>query len=619
MMRAMIHRGPDDDGYDEASLSTAADAPTCGLGFRRLAILDLSPAGHQPMINPDTGDRLIFNGEIYNFRRLRAELESNGVRFRSTGDSEVLLRALSAWGEAALDRLDGMFAFAFHDAASGRVLLARDPLGIKPLYLSHGRAGVVFASEIRAVLASGLVPLDLDPAGIAGYFAYGSPQDPLTIHRHVRSLPAGTCTWIDAISLESGTSAERRFWRFPTPEPYGAGDALAVRRELAAAMAEQCVADVPLSIFLSGGIDSAAIAGFAKAEKPDVATFSVGFEGVNTPDELADAAATATALGTHHFQTVLDADWIQAQWQQWLRAADRPSVDGLNMYIVSGAVSDRETKVALSGIGADEIFGGYPLFRTVPAILRSLAPVSWVPRSLRLAAGRLLLAPFRPSRQRRGLSLLSADPSVLGLLLSFRRLHDDDDLASFGFAADRLGLRPDFLPYAAVDNLSLDGLDAFHTISRAECGLYMNNTLLRDADVNSMAHSLEVRVPFLSRRIVETVFRLPAAAVAPVAAPPKHLLRESAAGILPKSVFDRPKKGFSLPLGDWMFGPLRDECEAAVDEVAACPLLDGPGVRRLWDECRTGRGTIHWTKPLSLVALGSYMRKVRDRARRSLA
>ena len=608
-MRSMVHRGPDDDGYDEAGLSSAPDAPSCGFGFRRLAILDLSPAGHQPMINPDTGDRLIFNGEIYNFRALRAELESRGVRFRSTGDTEVLLRALSVWGEAALDRLDGMFAFAFHHAASGRVLLARDHLGIKPLYVSHVRAGVVFASEIRAILASGLVPPDLDRASLAAYFAYGSPQDPLTIHRHVRSLPAATCTWIDVVALESGTSTERCFWQFPLPEAAARADVATVRDELVAAVAEQCVAHVPLGIFLSGGIDSATLAGFARQVNREIATFSVGFQGGRSADELTEAAATAKALGTQHFQTVLDADWVQSQWQQWLKVADRPSVDGLNMYIVSGAVSDLGRKVALSGIGADELFGGYSLFHTVPAMLRSLAAVAWVPRSLRLASGRLLVSPLRSSRRRRARSLLSTEISILGILLSARRLLDDDELASLGLVADKLGLRPDLLPYAAVDNLALKGLDAFHIISRAECGLYMNNTLLRDADVNSMAHSLELRVPFLSRRIVEAVFRLPTAAVAPADAPPKHLLRKVAAEILPKSVFDRPKKGFSLPLGDWMLGTLRDECEAAVDRVAACPLLDGTSVRRLWDEYRASPGTIHWTRPLSLVALGSYLQR----------
>ncbi len=613
MMRAMVHRGPDDEGYNEAPLVAGPadrDGPLCGFGFRRLSILDLSPAGHQPMTNPDTGDRLIFNGEIYNFRGLRSELESRGVRFRSSGDTEVLLRALSVWGEATLDRLDGMFAFAFHHAASGRVLLARDPLGIKPLYVAHVKNTVVFASEIRTVLASGLVPNDLDPAGIAAYFAYGSPQDPLTIHRHIRSLPAGACAWIDRSSVEAGQTAARRYWSFPTPQPTGEADAAGLMQsDIASAVADQCVSDVPLGVFLSGGIDSAVLAGFAHAGNANLSTFSVGFEGVGVEDELSDAAATAKAIGTHHFQTVLDADWIQSQWQQWLKAADRPSIDGLNMYIVSGSVSDLGTKVALSGLGADEIFGGYSNFRTVPALLRYARLFALAPRSLRIAAGRLAFAPFRRSRRKRALSLLSAEPSILGLLLSVRRLLDDDDLQSLGLSAKSLGLRPDFLPQEAVDHLALEGLDPFHAISRAECGLYMNNTLLRDADVNSMAHSIEVRVPFLGRTVVEHAFRLPTDVLAPQNFPPKHVLREAAASTLPRFIFDRPKKGFSLPIGDWMFGALRDECEAAIDAVAACSILPERGVRQLWEDCRSGGNTVHWTKPLSLVALGSYLRK----------
>jgi asparagine synthase (glutamine-hydrolysing) len=612
MMQAMVHRGPDDEGYDEAKLSpresAVSNAPTAGFGFRRLAILDLSPAGHQPMVNPDTGDRLIFNGEIYNFRSLRAELECRGVQFRSSGDTEVLLRALSTWGEAALTRLDGMYALAFHHMASGRVLLARDPLGIKPLYVARERAVTVFASEIRAVLASGLVSADLDPTGLASYFAYGSPQDPLTIHRRVRSLPAGLCAWLDRSAVESGELTERRFWRFPAPVTAAGHDSVAtIRGDLAAAVADQCVADVPLGIFLSGGIDSATLAGFARAGKPEITTFSVGFEGVGAADELADATATAEALATRHFQTVLDADWIQSQWQQWLKAADRPSIDGLNMYIVSGVVSDLDTKVALSGLGADELFGGYPQFRSVPQLLCYVSPFASVPRGLRIAAGRLASAPFRRSRRKRLISLLSADPSILGLLLSIRRLLDDDDLRSLGFVAESLGLRPDFLPQEAIDHLELDGLDPFHTIARAECGLYMNNTLLRDADVNSMAHSIEVRVPFLSRQVVEHAFRLPTDILATPGMPPKQLLREATAAVLPGFVFERPKKGFSLPLGEWMFGPLRDQCEAAVDTVAGCPLFDARGVRRFWDDCSRQGSAVHWTKPASLVALGSYL------------
>ncbi len=213
-MRAMVHRGPDDDGYEQFALGEAG-GPTCGFGFRRLAILDLSPLGHQPMVNAATGDALIFNGEVYNYVELRQRLASRGHTFRSSGDTEVLLQALSTWGEAVLDDLDGMFAFAFYHAASRRVLLARDPLGIKPLYIARMPNAIVWGSEVRAVLASRLVPDDLSPAGIAGCLAFGATQDPLTVHQAIRSLPAGSCEWLDAASLTGRPPAIRRYWRFP--------------------------------------------------------------------------------------------------------------------------------------------------------------------------------------------------------------------------------------------------------------------------------------------------------------------------------------------------------------------------------------------------------------------
>ena len=232
----------------------------------------------------------------------------------------------------------------------------------------------MFASEVRSLLASRIVSDELDPAGVAGYFAYGSPQDPLTVHRHIRSLPAGSCAWVDRDVAEGEPLAPRRYWSFPAPLPADEVTAIAaIRNDLANAVHDQCVADVPLGVFLSGGIDSAVLAGFAKTGQPEVTTVSVGFQVAGAGDELDDAAATAAALRTRHFQTVLDDDWIQSQWQQWLKAADRPSIDGLNTYIVSGAVSDIGTKVALSGIGADELFGGYVNFRSVPSLRRLAA------------------------------------------------------------------------------------------------------------------------------------------------------------------------------------------------------------------------------------------------------
>ena len=419
MMRAMVHRGPDDEGYEQFPVAAAggsAGEATLGLGFRRLAILDLTSAGHQPMVHKATGDCLIFNGEIYNFRWLRAKLEAQGANVRSSGDTEVLLNALVTWGEKALDQVDGMYAFAFYHAASRRVLLARDPLGIKPLYVAQSRQAFVFASEVRTVLASGLVPSDLDPAGIAGMLAYGAPQDPLTIHREIRSFPAGSFEWIGAEAVAGSRPMHpHRFWRFPTVgEAFG--EQTAVRRiqtQLNASVRDQCISDVPMGVFLSGGIDSAALAAVARNHASPVNTFSIGFESAGGTDELADAAATARALGTHHVQTVLDDEWIRLQWTEWLRAADRPSIDGLNTFVVSGVVKQGGATVALSGIGADEIFGGYPTFQTVQKLHRALRPLAVVPARLRRPAAAAALAALPAGKRAKAVDLIAGGGSCV--------------------------------------------------------------------------------------------------------------------------------------------------------------------------------------------------------------
>ena len=620
MMRALIHRGPDDEGYEQFPLGPDSGGGTCGFGFRRLAIMDLSPAGHQPMVNAVTGDALIFNGEIYNFAELRGRLKSQGCSFRSTGDSEVLLQALGTWGERALDELDGMFAFAFYHAASRRVLLARDPLGIKPLYLARLPGAVVFASEVRAVLASGVVSDELDPAGIAGCLAYGAPQDPLTVHRAIRSLPSGTCEWIDAGSLAGRPSVIRRYWSFPTVEQPPAEPQLvaAIRADLADSVRRQCASDVPLGVFLSGGIDSATMAAYATdaALRPDpVSSFAVGYDVPGAADETTAAAETAHAIGTRHFQTIVDDDWSMLQWYEWLKAADRPSIDGLNTYIVSGVVKDHEITVALSGLGADELFGGYPSFRRVPRARLALAAVAWLPRGLRRAAAGRLLGRLPADKRAKALDLAASSASPIELAALARRTQSDAVLHALGLDARRLGLAPSYLPAEAIAPLESRSRDPFAAVSRAELALYMGNTLLRDADTNSMAHSLEVRVPFLGQRLVDRVSRLPGWTRAPRGSLPKHLLRKAVADRLPASVFTRAKTGFSLPFGDWMFGPLRDQCEAAIESLAVCPLFDAGVVRKMWADYDARRKQIHWSRPLSLVVLGSYLGKAARQSR----
>lgn len=572
--------------------------------------MDLSLLGHQPMIDPRTGNAIIFNGEIYNFADLRGQLQRHGYVFRSTGDTEVLLHALTQWGEDALGMLDGMFALAFYQADQRRVLLARDPLGIKPLYLSRMPGTIVFASEVRAVLATGLVSAELDPAGVAGFLAYGAPQDPLTVHRHIRSMPAATAEWIDHASLLSSPRV-RRYWRFPALDPTAREPDVVerVRAELTRSVRRQLVSDVPLGVFLSGGIDSATMATLARVKGTPPMTFVVGYDVARAEDETAAAAETAEFLGTRHFQTIVDDAWVTLQLYEWLKAADRPSIDGLNTYIVSGAAKDCGVTVALSGLGADELFGGYGSFRRVPKLQRMLAAIALLPAGLRRRAAQTLLAALPASKRAKAVDLVARGTTAVELATLGRRLHDDATIQSLGFDPARLGLSSDYLSAEAYEPLDRTCRDPFRAVAEVETSFYMGNTLLKDSDVNSMAHSLEIRVPFLGQRLIDYACSLPGSIRGPKGAPGKHLLRQAMAEILPKAVFQRPKSGFSLPFGDWLFGPLRDQSEAAVATLADCPLFERNAVMRRWRDYEARRRDWHWSRPLSFVVLGSYLAK----------
>ena len=608
----MIHRGPDDEGYEERPLGRHDDKrSTLGLGFRRLSILDLSPAGHQPMVNPATGDCLIFNGEIYNFVELRSRLRAEGVEVNSSGDTEVLLKALSQWGERALEELDGMFAIAFYDARNGRVLLARDHLGIKPLYIAQSRGAVVFASEIRAVLASGLVSNELDPAGIATMLAYGSPQDPLTVLKDVRSFPPGSCCWFTAdaaMTLEPPTP--KRYWNFPpVSAPVSERDALEkISSLLDSAVRDQMLSDVPLGVFLSAGIDSGALATLAHRLSPLLRTHCVGFMSGAEVDERQAAAATAAAIGSQHSQTVLTDAQIRMFWHQWLDAADRPGVDGLNTYIVCAAIKQAGMTVALSGCGADEIFGGYAYFQQLPALYQRLRYFAALPSALRRSLAYAVGGLASSNRRERAVDLVSQLDSPLDVLLWRRRIFSTSQLADLCGRPGELGLSPHYLPLAEQQRLDAEArIDTFQSLSRAECRLYLSNTVLRDVDVNSMAHSLEVRVPYLSRQLVDYTASLPGSMHQPAGGSPKHLLRQIGRDLLPPTVFTRPKTGFCLPIAEWMLGPNRDSCAAAVDAVATCPMFNAGAVRSLWNDFVAHPTRCYWNRPLALVTLGNHL------------
>jgi len=615
MMNAMVHRGPDDEGFELLNVGGSEAGPFAGFGFRRLAILDLTSAGHQPMFNPRTGDCLIFNGEIYNFRRLRTQLQCEGVVFRGHSDTEVLLHALSRWGEAAVPGLEGMFAFAFYEAKTRRILLARDPLGIKPLYVAESASAFVFASEVRAIMASSLVPSDLDPAGVAGLLAYGAPQDPLTVHRFVRSFPAGEFRWY---VTDGGVkeSERRRYWRFPgaaAAPPAGRASIGHLKQLLQDAVTRHLVSDKPVGVFLSAGIDSFSIAALAHRLHGNVDAFTVGFDEFGLIDEVAEAARAAKALGMDHRAIVLGSSSVGSLWERWLATSDRPSIDGFNTFVVSHAVAGVGKTVALSGLGGDEIFGGYSNFSTVRRYRRILIALRPVPALLREFGVRIATRGRRPTFQEKALELVRGGPQVHRLALRLRRILTDRQLLRLGLDPAGLGLNADFLVPESLCSLPFDdSADDFNLVSQVEALLYMGNTLLRDTDAVSMANSLEVRVPLLDQPIVDYVSALPGTAKTRAGAPAKYLLREACRDLIPESLANRPKSGFSLPIDRWMHGPLRDSCSESVEAAADSGVFDPVEVRAFWRDFLESSQNVHWTRPMTLVALGAYLRNSRS-------
>jgi asparagine synthase (glutamine-hydrolysing) len=609
MMDAMVHRGPNDAGYEQLNVGGYEFGPYAGFGFRRLAVLDLTAAGHQPMFNPRTGDCLVFNGEIYNFRRLRGELQCEGVAFHGHSDTEVLLHALSLWGEAALQRIQGMYAFAFFEAKTRRILLARDPLGIKPLYVASAPKRIVFASEIRALRSSRLVDDAIDVGGVAGMLAYGAVQSPRTIYRDIRSFPAGRYQWLDAGSVTGRSPPPpRRFWHYPAAStaPVDAQTAAAnVQLLLHDAVLRHLVADVPVGIFLSAGIDSTILATLAREFTPQVTAFTVGFGAVHGQDEVAIASETAKTLGIKHAAVDLDFANLPHQWQDWIGSMDSPSIDGFNTYVVSRRLAQEQIVVGLSGLGADELFGGYPSFARAPRLSKLLKALQFIPQNLRASLLRRIGALHSRSGALDKLAdLVEGNLGVADIAVSLRRTLSNRRLASLGLAAEDLQLQPNYL--TACGGLNHDnGIDSFGLVSRSELTHYMGDTLLRDTDANSMLQSLEVRVPFLDLPLVEYVSSLPGHVKQSGSVASKSLLRIACRKTLRDDISRRPKTGFVLPIGDWMRREMRDSCEAAINRLASAPFLEGREVRRIWSTFLSDEHALHWSRPLSLVVLGS--------------
>ena len=507
------------------------------------------------MSTPDGRFTIVFNGEIYNFRELRRELEARGVVFHSHSDTEVVLRAYEAYGAECVAKLRGMFAFALWDERERSCLLTRDPFGIKPLYLAESAGRLVFASEVRALLASGLVPRELDPRGLHGYFRTGSVPEPHTLLRNVRCLEAGhLAVW------RVGRLETKSFWtlRF-TSETTAAPDAVAVTRAaLLDSVRHHFISDVPVGIFLSGGIDSTALVGLARAVgRTDLHTYSIAFPG-SQGDEGALARRTSAHFGTTHHEQQLDADMGKELFGQFLKVMDQPSIDGLNTFTVSKFAREQDMKVVLSGLGGDELFGGYPSFRQVPRLARLNRRMRWT-GPLRLGAQSLLGRATKPPMRRLGEML--GQPARLDTAYAALRGTFTDSEAT--------ALTRHYTGEEVVDAFSDEGLRADptpeDTVSRLELTRYMRNQLLRDSDVMSMAHGLELRVPFLDLPLMNAVARIPAAAR--LQAGKRFLLQ--AVPEVPEWIANQPKRGFLFPFEQWLGTEWR-EVFTALDRT--CPV-----------------------------------------------
>lgn len=623
MAGALRHRGPDEEGF----LIGDPRAPGLALGMRRLSIIDLA-GGQQPIWNETRDVAVIYNGELYNYRELRERLTLLGHRFATQSDTEILVHAWEEWGEECLTDLRGMFAFALLDlrgrfATAPLLFLARDPLGIKPLYYAQTPEGFAFASEVRALLASGIVPKQLSQDALTSYLLFGSTSEPVTMVEGVFSLPPGHRMLL-YVPERRRVPRARPWWDLQTSsaardprKPKDLDSAAGMLRPLLEdAVCAHLIADVPVGLFLSGGLDSGAIAALAARAQAGIRSFTLSFPGTSY-DESALARKVAERCGTQHTEVSLDGTAMLARIDEAVAGLDQPTMDGINTSLVSWAAREVGLKVALSGLGGDELFAGYASFANT-ALLQRLTRLAWfVPRSLRRATAPLLASVLGTlmSRDAAGKAVAAwRDPDVLPHPYFYARaLFPPGQLERLieprfrpsTVSADGVTLEPTWLGW--LDRIASEArkLEQVAGTGWLEMRSYMVSTLLRDTDSVSMARSLEVRVPLLDTPLVEFVSSLPDAA-RHRAGTQKALLVKSLSGLLPEEILGQQKRTFTLPWEEWLRGPLRSSVGASFAEIAPslAPHLRAEGVRGVWAAFLEGKTS--WSRPWALYVLNEW-------------
>lgn len=592
MTNALVHRGPDAEGfYSDEKIA---------LGHRRLSIIDLSIQANQPFVDNSGRFVIVFNGEIYNFIKLREQL--NAYQYKTVSDTEVLLATYIEWGANCVHHLKGMYAFAIWDKIDQTLFLCRDRLGVKPLYYFSGQRGLVFASELRSILKSGFVEGKLQREALFDFLSFQSFNSNLSAIQGVQQLKPGSY-----MLISNGAITRHTYW----DASYGIGkysypNENVVKQEVLQlfrkSVASRMVSDIPIGVFLSGGIDSSSIVAIkSEVSAKQLSTFHVAFEEKGF-DESRYAKLVADRYLTDHHEIRISKQDLLSDVEKGLLAMDTPSIDGLNTYFISKAIKKQGISVALSGIGSDELFCGYPFFKQyakVSALDNSIYSFSFLRR---LIARALIFS--KDSRKQRMASILRAEKmSIPDIYPEFRRLIMPSSLHEL------LKLKWDDqtqLERTLKENRSIfEGLPPMGQISLAEYFGYTQHTLLQDTDQMSMAVALEVREPFFDHELIEYVIGIPDALKKPQV--PKSLLIGSLSSRLPKAVINRRKKGFLFPWNIWLRNELTSFCEKRIRNISGRDFIHAEALNDLWRRFLKNDPLVKWTDIWAFVVLDQWM------------
>lgn len=600
MNKALVHRGPDDEGvFTHGNVA---------LGHRRLSIIDLSVAGHQPMSYDNGRYTIVYNGELYNYLEVRNELLSKGtVAFETQTDTEVILAAYAAWGVSCLQKFNGMYAFAIYDKQTSEVFIARDRMGIKPLYYYKQNNTFIFSSEVRALLASGLIPRKLDENGLIDYLRYQTVHAPGTIIKDVFMLLPGHYGLLNTTNGDFNTTC---YWDItskvsaPSKVVSYSEACEKVNTLFKQAVKKRLVADVPFGAFLSGGIDSSAVVGMmSKVSNSPVKTFSITFHEAKYNEEYF-SQIIAKKFNTEHHNIKLSAEDFKNELPGALKAMDHPSGDGPNSYVVSKVTKQAGITMALSGLGGDELFAGYDIFKRTKALMDN-AWLSYVPLLVRrsgAAAIKNLKSSVAGDKMAAILSM--AKISIENFYPLSRQVLLDDQVAKL---VNTSAIRPNEVQKLAHSVISIVQQPGFvlSTVSLLEIMSYMQNVLLRDTDQMSMASALEVRVPFLDYELVEYVLSLNDDIKYPHT--PKKLFVDAMGDMLPPEIVNRPKMGFTFPWQEWLKNDLKQLCEERIHSLAKRRIFNEKEVVALWKRFLNDDKRITWSRIWYLVVLENWL------------